>query len=218
MPVQSALLDTATYSVLALTTRIAGVVLLRECMPDTTHATLVHYPNYTQSCFLSEIPPERHPEWCWNRHTRYFERTQPHLVTDDLRSQARLAAFKLDAYAKIVDGINVARYNVRTGCDFQEIIYLQKRMQAQRVKDSGCDPDIALQCPLVLQYADYMGDSLRQAVHDILFKAKMDDEVLAKTEILRLRYFDRIKMAETADELENAYGEFLAECFVNPRV
>lgn len=218
MPPQSALLDTATHSVLALSPRIAGVVLLHECTPDTTHATLVHYPNYTQSCFLNGIPPEQNPEWCWNRHTRYFERTQPRLVTDDLRAQARLATAKLDVYAKIVDGINVARYKVRTGCDFQELIYLQKRTQAQRLKDSGCDPDIALQCPLVLQYAEYTGDSLQQAVDDILFKSKMDDEVLAKTELLRLRYFNRIKAAKSADELQSTYGEFLAECFVNPRV
>jgi hypothetical protein len=218
MPVQSALLDTATNSVLAVSSRIAGVVLLHECTPDTTHATLVHYPNYTQSCFLNETPPEQHPEWCWNRRTRYFERTQPRLVTDGLRTQARLAAAKLEVFAKILDGINVARYKVRTGCDFQEIVYLQKRMQAQRLKDSGYDPDIALQCPLVLQYADYTGDSLQQAVDDILFKAKMDDEVLAKTELLRLRYFNRIKAAKSADQLDFTYGEFLAECFVNPRV
>ncbi len=218
MAAQSALLDTATSSVLALSPRIAGVVLLHECMPDTTHATLVHYPNYTQSCFLNEIPPEHHPEWRWNRRTRYFERTEPHLVTDALRTEARLAATKLDLFTKIVDGINIARYKVRTGCDFQEIVYLQKRMQAQQLKDSGCDPDIALQCPLVMQYADYTGDSVQQAVADILFKAKIDDEVLAKTELLRLRYFNRIKAAKSIHELDDTFGEFLAECYVNPRV
>lgn len=218
MPAQSALLDTATYSVLALSPRIAGVVLLHECMSDTTHAALVHYPNYTQSCFLNEVPSEQQPEWCWNRRTRYFERSKPHLVTDGLRIRARLATAKLEVFAKIVDGINVARYQVRTGCDFQEIVYLQKSMQARRLKDSGCDPAVALQCPLVLQYVDYTGDSLQQAIDDILFKAKMDDEVLAKTELLRLRFFNRIKAAKSTDELNYAYGEFLAECFVNPRV
>ena len=73
MPAQSALLDTATYSVLALSPRISGVVLLNECMPDTSHATLVHFPNYVQSCFLNEVAAENHPEWYWNRRTRTFD-------------------------------------------------------------------------------------------------------------------------------------------------
>ena len=217
----NALLDSNTQAVLALSTGISGIVFMAECMNDTSLASAVNYPNYTKArlfrkepFFLLSLSLDKYPEWTWKWTERKFVRTLPNALTEDLRAKSRLAIAKLEAITRITHNINVARYKVRMGLGLQETVYLTKKIQAQRFKDSGYDEGTIMEYSYVLQYADYAGISLKEAADDILFKARLDDQFLANTELLRLRYFNKIRNAANSGQLPGVMEEFMRDCYM----
>jgi hypothetical protein len=218
MVIHSALLDFNTNVVLAISPRVFAIEFLSECMPDTLHAAFVHYPNYVHSAFFASLEPEDWPRLTWNMRERKFVDTEASLVTDQIRCRARLAAGKLDVIEGITDSLNIARYKLRTGVDLQDRVYLSKRSEAKKLRDSQYDEELIGDCPFVTQYADYADVSLKQAADDILLKAKFDEEMLVKTEMLRLRYFNLVRQANSPEQLSPIYTEFMRDCYVNARV
>lgn len=218
MATYSALVDSSTNVVLAVSSHVSAIVFLNEFMPDTGHATRVHYPNYPDSLFIASCSPEECPEWTWDRITRTFKTTRPSLINESLRTRARLANAKLNAVSKVITSLSEARYKVRTGIEFQETVYLTKKWQAQRFKDLGYNENSIMEYPYVLQYADFAGITLKQAADDILFKASLDDQHLANTELLRLRYFNKIRDATKPEQLPPIMEEFKRDCFINAKV
>lgn len=112
----------------------------------------------------------------------------------------------------------MARYPVMTGIWQQETVYINKRLQAIAFRDAGYPEDVAPNYPYVLQYADLTGSTLRQAADDIIFKAKLDEDFLAKTELLRLKYFRLVREAEKPEEVAEAYKAFVRESYKNALV
>ena len=55
--------------------------------------------------------------------------------------------------------------------------------------------------------------SFRQAADDILFAARMDDELLVDTESIRIVYFRRIAEIEDETALPGIYDEFAKEMY-----
>jgi hypothetical protein len=212
-PNYSALLDYATDAVLAISPHVAAIVFLNECMLDTRHAAAVHHPNYMQSFFLASLDPEAYPKWRWNRQSRKFVETQPDVVTEDLIARSRLAVTKVRVISQIIFHINAARHDVRTGIDFQETVYLTKAIQARRLKAADYSEELIMECPYVVQYADFADISLEQAVEDILLKAKIDDQLLARSELLRLVYFNKVKSATALHQMNGIFDEFMRECY-----
>lgn len=209
----SALLDSSTYVLLALSKHISAVQFLQEATPGSVHTPVVQYPNYRQSFPLAKAHGDTYPEWAWDWKTRLFSETKPELVTTEMRFRSHLAIAKLTSITRILSNINIIRYPVRTGIDFQETVYLVKRMQAQAFKDAGFDEDFIHEYPYVLQYADFAEIPLKQAAEEILFKAKLDDEILAQSELLRLRYFNKVKNASTPEELPPITAAFVKDCY-----
>lgn len=224
MPIYSALLDSNTQIVLALSDNISAIVFLNECMSDTSHAVSVNYPNYTKSLFhekpffLAREKPEHYPRWTWKEKTRTFVKTRPDVLTDGLIARSRLAVSKHGAISRIIVNLNQACYKVRTGFEFQETVYLTKKLQAQKFKDSGYDENVIMEYPYVLHYADYAGIPLKEAADDILFQAKLDDQHLANTELLRLRYFNKVRDATKPEQLPAIFEEFLRDCYINVKI
>lgn len=214
----SALLDWSTNAVLTLSSRPAAIGFLQECTVDARQVAAVNVPNYNDSFFLKSVDAESYPNWTWDTKSRIFNKTRPDVVTDSLKARSQLANAKLAVIIIIINNINRARMKVRTGIDFQEAVYFEKVRQAEKVRDSGYSEEILLQCPYVLQYADYADISTQQAVEDILLKAKFDVEILAKTELLRLRYFNKVKKAMSLPQLSTIQDEFLRECNINAMV
>src|SRR5262249_28927737 len=172
MVIHSALLDFSTNVVLAISPRVFAIEFLSECMPDTLHAPFVHHPNYVHSAFFASLTPEDWPSLTWDLRERKFVDTPASVATEQLRCRARLAAGKLDVIERITDNLNVARYKLRTGVDHQDVVYLNKRREAKKLRNSQYDEEIVGDCPFVAQYADYANVSLQQATEDILLKAK----------------------------------------------
>jgi hypothetical protein len=212
MPRYSALLDSSTDVVLVISEHPAPIVFAGECMLDTTIAFSVQYPNYLQSSFISSLDPENYTKWTWRTRDRTFVETRPDIRTEYIKERSRLAVSKIDIVGKMMNCINIARYKLRTGIQFQETIYFLKKMQAVKFRESGYSKSAMLECPYVAQYAQFANISCQQAADDILLKATMDDEVLQKTELLRLKYFDDVKTAASAEDLAKIYREFLIDC------
>jgi hypothetical protein len=117
-----------------------------------------------------------------------------------------------------MESIGYMRAGVSTGTLYQESVYMSKRLEAQRIKDQGYAVDALHQFPYVVQYADYMKVPLKQAVDDILFQSSLDDQLLAKTETLRIRYFNRVKEATEPEQVHLIVGDYLRDSYFNGAV
>lgn len=213
-----ALIDSTSGAMLTIGTRISSMVFLKECIPNTSWITEVPYPSletYFGLYFMTPILSEEYPEWSWDRKNSKFARTRMELLNDELLATSRLAESKRSVFEKIVAHVSRARFEVISGAQFQEMVYIAKKMQAKAFKDSGYDEGLILECPYVVQYADFAHISLRQAADDILLKASFDDDILYKTELLRLRYVNKVKMATDPAEMPSIYGDFLRESYIN---
>ena len=191
----SALIDVENNVVLIASTHISIIVFLNECMENTFHCPLVNSPHYENVFPLAAIPPEEYPQWSWDWKSRLFNKTTAAVTNTALTQKAVLASAKHAILKRLILNLSSMRYKVRTGVEFQETVYLTKTMQAERFKESGYDTSQLIEFPYVVQYADFAGIPIAQAADDILFKAHLDDDYLARSEMLRLKYFKAIAEA-----------------------
>jgi hypothetical protein len=208
----SALVDVTTEALLFLTPQTPVVVFLSKTMPEVEHLYCVNYPNYLQKFELAELPPERWPEWSWESTKRAFEPTVKDLLTERLLLCSKLIIKKAQAAVEVMRLTSMARYPVLNGVLMQEVVYAAKKTQAQRYKDAGY-PDDELDYPYVIQYADFAGLTMRAAADEILLKASFADDLLQKTEWLRMKYFNRIKDVRDVEEAGRIVMEFRYEFF-----
>lgn len=207
-PELSILIDTSSDAVLTLSWHAAAVQFVHECTMDTEHVAAANIPNYLQGFPLSGVLPKDYPTWSWAERERTFVKTHPEAVTEELRQRAVLLTEKLKTISYMMERINQYRNQVRSGLNFQELVYVSKEAQARRLKDSGFDPKLIIQSPYVVYYADELGISIERAVEEILLQAQLDHEFLAKNEKLRMKYFNRVKHAKDERELEAIRIEF----------
>ncbi len=213
----SALVDAATRVVIAVSNHPAAIRFLNESMMDTYHMLNVTRPNYKYGLPFSSRE-ESLAHWTWNDRSRHFEPTKAEVLTERLDAQSRLGIRKLRAVKKIMRRISLARSRTAFGIDLQASVYLAKKIQAQAFKDAQYDEARILSFPYVLQYAEFANISFRAAADDILLKAKLYDDFLAKTELLRLSYFKQLKEISNADDIPNLLEAFHREAFGNAMV
>ncbi len=207
-PQLSILIDTSSDVILTLSWHAAAVQFVHECTMDTEHIAAANIPNYLESFPLLGVLPRDYPAWSWVDKGRTFVKTHPEAVTEELRQRAILLTEKLKTISYMMERINQYRNQVRSGLDFQELVYVSKEAQARRLKDSGFDPKLIIQSPYVVYYADELGISIERAAEEILLQAQLDHEFLAKNEKLRMKYFNKVKRAENERELEAIRIEF----------
>jgi len=111
----------------------------------------------------------------------------------------------------MIHRINYLRSKVNTGFLAQEAIYLKKYLEAQRLVDQSFSEEAVAQSPYVVSYADLCGISVEKATAEILLQAKLDHEFLAKTELLRLRFFSRVRRAASDAEIIDILASFRSE-------
>ncbi len=213
-----ALIDTESSALLVLSSYSASVSFVHSCTPDTHQILGVQYPNYTKAFDLLFADSAEFPEWAWDRRTRLFGKTSAVALTEELRAKAKLAQTKQLMVLEVMRQLSLARRRVSTGVEFQDRVYLTKRQQAERFRDAGYDESTSLEYPFVLQYAEFAGMPMKDAADEIIFKASLDDQHLANTELLRLRYMQMIAEAPTLAELQNIRNAFSRDMFVNPQI
>src|SRR3989344_9116463 len=197
------------------------MVFLKECTQETFWASEVQHPNYEGSFgmfFIPSIKSEEYPKWTWDYTTRKFVKTKKELLNEQMFNKSMLAEGKRGIFEIITSNLNLARSKVMTGFWFQETVYLAKRMQAKAFKDSGYNEDFIVEYPYVMQYADIAHISMQQAAEDILLKAKFDEELLAKTELLRLKHLGRLKDAKDTNQLTSLREEFIRDSYLNAKI
>jgi len=207
---QSAVVDHPTGVLLAAGVSSSASEFVCKCMSDTLCA---HYVQIPSPGWFESRGSDRYIRWTWNYKHRIFSRTRPESMTDSLRSRSNLAQAKVDAMTSIVSNLGQIRHKVGIGVLLQETVYAVKRAQAREFKDSGYDETRIGEFPYVVQYADFVKTNMRQAADDILLKAKMGDDSLLKTELLRLRYFNKMRDTQDAGEVAQILRKFYTDCY-----
>jgi len=207
----SALIDETSAAVLCLTDQPFVVATLAKSALEGRAAHAVNWPNYGINFSLEDMRPWH--RWAWDFDTRRFAPTPAPAITPALRERSALAILKSEALREIVYELSIARYPMWRGVLMQEHVYEKKRQQAEAFKLAGCPEEQAMFYPYVLQYADFAGLPLPVAADEILFKAKLDDEQLAKTELLRLRYFKLVRDATKTEEMAPILKSFRHETY-----
>jgi len=207
MSKNSALLDIETHSLLTLDD--PGVInFLPEAIPGSYRASYVNSPNYLEDFFILSLKPAEYPQWMWSALDRTFFEAAPHIQTEEIRRRSRLAHAKARATGFIIRSINIARMSLYAGTTFQETVYLEKKNEAQKLKDNGYMVGDPLDFPYIVRYADHAKLSIKDATDAILSKARSDTQFLAKTEDFRIRHFDSIKKATTPEEVNALEEDF----------
>jgi hypothetical protein len=187
-------------------------VLAKSPPLEAEEAHGVNWPNYRKNFPLEKVDSQTYPHWIWDGTARLFSPTPPELVIPELRQRSALAVKKCRALWEVIYELSALRYPVWRGLILQETVYAAKKAQAEKYKDAGYPKD-ALPYPYVLHYAEVSGLALRDAADEILFKARLDDETLARSELLRLKYFNLIKAAMATDELKSILDQFRSEAY-----
>lgn len=217
LPGYNILIDSATGVLLTQSRYISDLVLLSETMP-AEYVIHANYPHYSKDFFVLSLDPNEYPEWTWIAKEWRFVRTAPHSLTPEIRKLSRLATQKRDVLRFIREHVNRARYRFKEEYYLQETIYLTKRIQAQGFADSGYNEEKILEYPYVLQHAEHAALSLEQAARDILLRARLHEEVLVKTEALRLKYQEMIRETLEPEDLKILRKKFLDEFYYNTSV
>lgn len=208
----SALFDAQTTALIALSQYpyiISFLAKSRTLEAEQAHA--VNLPNYRANFTLVNQSYQVFPSWSWDMETRRFSPTPMHLITPELKQRSEMAMRKVVALAEIAYELSVARYPVWRGVLMQEMVYAAKRAQAQHYKDHpGVD---VMHYPYVMQYADFAGLTPHEAANEILFKARLDDDLLLNTEMTRLKYFGLVEVASAAKELDSILKQFRRDIY-----
>lgn len=217
LPTYSALVDDGTRAVLAVSENTAALAYLSEVFLDTHHFLNVTWPNH-----MYDLPfPVHAPSlagWSWSLNSRKFEPTRPDVLTPEIDARSRLAIKKLHAVAHIMRMLSIARSRLTPGILLQETVYLTKKIQAHAFRDGGYDERAIFQYPYVLQHADFAELSYKEAADDIILRAKLDDDFLAKSELLRLTYFAQLKSLTDPADIAPLLEAFTREAFTNAYV
>ena len=209
----SALVDAATSALLVLSSYPYVVSYLAKSPSlEAEEFHGVNWPHYREKFPIKEGGYLSYPGWTWDAHTRRFSPTPEELITPELKQRSLLAVKKCSALWEMVYELSVSRYAMWRGPILQETVYLTKRQQALAYRE---EHDI-LRYPYVLQYAELAGLTPRAAADEILFKGRLDDELLARTEFLRLKYFNQLRDAATVEEIEPILRTFRRETYGKP--
>lgn len=186
------------------------VTLLAKSPMEMEAVYYCNYPNYPKNFPFALNVPTSYPLWRWDDKDRVFTRGVE--VNElNLREKGNLARAKCYVLGEMGKTISRCRYGVWREILLQETVYMTKKLQAQAFKDKKYPQKDLLRYPYVLQYAEVSGLKPKAAADEILFKAQLDDELLCKTETLRLRYFGQVRDATTSEAVKKAFDEFRLE-------
>ena len=194
------------------------MLFVQSAIPHSYTATNIQYPNHKHDMPIHLETPESFVKWSWSRKSRTMRTTTHKHINDELKKKSELAHGKYLLVLTIMSSLSRGRVTSASGFAHQDAVYATKRREAQLFKDAGYDESVLADIPFVTQYADYASLSFREAADEILVKAKLDDERLAKTELMRLVYSSKIKNAKSMQEIAKVREEFRFDMEVSGRL
>lgn len=223
------IIDTNTKALLTVTANRAVGNFLIECTPDTALIPNINrlkiHPRFLTALFVRIHPLFRarstgddYVRWIWSGDTTPFVRTPNGIITDDLRIRARLTTARRDAIEFVMRGVSQAREFHVSGVLFQDDVNQEKKIQARRFLETGADESLLMEFPYIAHYADHAGISMSQAAENILFVSRLSDARLSNSELLRWRYFAKIKKVKDPKEFPAILEEFGRDSYMNAMV
>lgn len=201
-----ALIDTADDTLIALSTYSPALRFLNEVLLDT--AVVQGVPMRTAGRIV-HAGVRTYPEWSLDAVTRTFRRTRPGIVTEEKRQRAIFAEQKAAAAREAILIVNSQRNKLVSDLYFQDAIYAEKEREALEFKASGFDERVVPHAmPFLAQYAQSSNIPLKQAAEEILLRAQLDRDHLARTEQVRLALFAKIRSAASAAEMRNVLDTY----------
>ena len=197
----TALVANGTNILLTLSPFAPAIVFLSEIFLDTHIVPGANFPNYLDNFPFATIDPETYSQWTWTGKKRLFVSTRPELALEN-KERSILATNKCKAITSVLRIVSTVRTEVLNGAILQETVYLQKAAQAKQFKEAGFPESDIAKYPYIAQFAQLEGISPRMATESILVKAAFDDELLLRSEYLRVKYSKKIKTAQTKAELD----------------
>lgn len=201
-----ALLDAGTSTLLTVTGRQSILLALNELVPGTVYVRSIHYARKAATRAIVRGEASAYPLWRWAQESGTFVRGHGE-PSDELKTRAALAHATRDALGILSDRVNGLRLHPASALSEQGIVYLDKRNQALAFKAAGYDAAGLTGYPYVEQYAAAAGRTPRQAADEIIFQARLRDDVLQKSEAVRLKFMEKLRAARTAADLTNFKDE-----------
>ena len=209
---QCAVVDAGDRTLVALEEQIATTVFLRDSFMDTVYFVGISVPELVE---IKASGPRAYPEWSWDPRNKVFTKTNPVIITEQMRERAVLAAKKGEIHSRATWLVNRSRDKLNSGLLLQPRIYGRKQRQARLLKSAGFDPArVNSSISYVVHWAEESGMTLREAAEDILFQAQLYDEHLEKTEKVRLSLFRKIRRARTPAELDEIMARLEREVVI----
>lgn len=208
------LIDNETNSLLVVGKNFNSMSFLKEYTLDTMLINLKSSKGLEEYFFDKLMSLESCYLLSWDFKSNSFIKSKNNLHF--LREKSVLTRSKYSYLSTIMSDIVSYRNRITKTLAYQEMVYLRKRFQAERFKDRGYPENELLDFPYVLQYADLKKISLKDSADQILFQATLQDEMFSKTELLRLKFFNKIREASSVFEVEETYKEFLLD--INVRI
>lgn len=196
-----------TFALLAIHRNGPAIAAIADSIPDSQYM-----PNISDvtadNIPLPLLNPDRYPEWSLRPYNYALSKARPGQMTDALVARSQLAMARIKAVHRIMFEINRIRAKIDPGMVLQETVYLTKKLQAAEFARSGYDESLLIRFPYVLQYADLCNLSAREAADNIIFRAGLDDALLSKSEMLRMRYFDLVKQTTAPEDFSELLRRF----------
>lgn len=202
------LIDASTNAVLLTCDNVAIAYQLGNFLFDTALKP-VWSKNIFHRFFLRQLANSSEPYkyvWLDSRKEVLINRN----VNEAVRAKSQFVQKFYKIFKEIYQVIEYRRLREsgKTTLAFQELIYAAKRAEAERFRDHNYNVENILDFPYILQYAELKNISHKQAADEIIFKSKLSNNMLAKTEFMRLKHFGLLKEAKTIEELEEVHKNF----------
>jgi hypothetical protein len=204
-----ALLDNQTHTLLVVGKSFQLINFLREYIPESALCSLPSSTKKEEVFFNSLLYSNNCYLLKWDFSKREFIKNNK--ISDQLREKSTFSQNKYECLREIASHIEFIRSLFKKTIGYQEIIYLSKKLEAEKFKNNRYPENEILNYPYILQYAEYKEISFKESADAILLKATMGNEMLAKTEILRLNYFNKVKDATSKKDLDDILNQFLLD-------
>jgi hypothetical protein len=190
-------------------TNFQAMNFLKEWVSDSMAFDLPINNRFDDSVHKSIMESKDFYKYKWNFKLNIFESNK--IIKEDLKQKSALLSEKYNCLINIMHFIEIQRSANKKTLAFQEFIYMSKKNEALTFTKLGYPDNNILEYPYILQYAKYKNINYKEAAKSILFKSKLSEGVLVKTEALRLKYFNLIRTARTVEEVLKIYSDFMLD-------
>jgi hypothetical protein len=203
------LFEVETKTLLVLGTNFNAMNFLKEWVSDAMAFDLPINNRFDDSVQKSIMKGKEFYKFTWNFKLSIFESNK--ILTEEIIQKSLVLSKKYECLIFIMNFIEIQRSSNKKTMAFQEFIYMAKKNEALTFTKLGYPDKDILEYPYILQYAKYKNINYSEAAKSILFKSKLSEGVLVKTEALRLKYFNLIRSAKTVEEVVKINADFLLD-------